>query len=313
MISESGTVVFLAPVKGADRSGGLFLFRNGRIQKVAASGDLIPDASAGKLELLSFNGQAPPVYLTKFRLNNLDIVAFACPVVERPNSDGLFLYLDGKVQTIGLSVNPAPSVENHSFDIHSFESTIQNIALNNVGDLAFQVPLRGDRFSAGVFVASLLAPDIPNGDFEAVGENGLPIYWQSAWNRSGEASQFDSGGLYSFSGNSHLRLHVDTTGGYSFVVSDPIPVSSETTYLFSSRIRFSLESDTDHAFFSIIQLDGAGNETGFDELALGHGDSLWKWQLKRIAIRTKPDTAFVRVRFGLISSGQSYLDVDDVR
>jgi photosystem II stability/assembly factor-like uncharacterized protein len=162
---------------------------------------------------------------------------------------------------------------------------------------------------------SLRHPDIPNGDFEALGDNGLPAHWQTVWHNSGSGSavQYDSGGADAFQGNSVLRLHVDPGGGSTFVLSDAIPVAPGATYLISSRMRFNLASDLDAVFFSIVQSDNEGHAVGFDEVRGRKGENFWTWRPRRILIRTSPGTTSIRIRFGLVSADESYLDVDAVR
>jgi photosystem II stability/assembly factor-like uncharacterized protein len=162
---------------------------------------------------------------------------------------------------------------------------------------------------------SWLHPDIPNGDFERLDENGLPAHWQIVWHNSGSgaAFQYDSGGADAFQGNSVLRLHVDPGGGSTFVLSDAIPIAPGTTYQISSRMRFNLAADSDAVFFSIIQFDNDGNVVGFDEVRGRQGENYWTWQARRLLIRTSPNTTSIRIRFGLLAAGESYMDVDAVR
>jgi photosystem II stability/assembly factor-like uncharacterized protein len=157
--------------------------------------------------------------------------------------------------------------------------------------------------------------DIPNGDFEALGENGLPTYWQIVWHNagSGAAFQYDSGGADAFQGNSVLRLHVDPGGGSTFVLSDAIPVAPGATYLISSRMRFNLASGADSVFFSVIQFDHADMEVGFAEVRSRKGENPWRWQPRWLRIRMRPDAVSIRIRFGLVADGESYLDIDAMR
>src|SRR2546427_1948759 len=124
---------------------------------------------------------------------------------------------------------------------------------------------------------------------------------------------WDSGGAYSFDGNSVLRLHVGPGGGSTFVLSGHIPISPMTDYLISCQMRFNLESESDAVFFSVIQFDGAGNAVGSNELKRLKGDNSWKWQREELVIHTQPSASSIGIRFALLTASESYLDVDSVR
>ena len=156
---------------------------------------------------------------------------------------------------------------------------------------------------------------IPNGDFEALGAGGLPEHWQIVWTNSGtgEAYQYNGTVPEIFSGTSALRLHLDPGGGSLFVLSDPIPIATNAPYLITSRTRYNLPSPADVVYFSIIQFDSPGNPVGFDEVQGNSQDNHWTWVPKALPIRTTSNTAFIRIRFGLVSATETYLDVDAVR
>jgi hypothetical protein len=169
-----------------------------------------------------------------------------------------------------------------------------------------------------VFVAKIAfplpSPIIPNGDFETPGEGGFPRGWETVWSNSGagDAFRYDSGGD-SFDGTSVLRLHVSPGGGSVFVLSAPIAVSPATDYLITAQMRFSLTSETDTVFFSISQFDDSGRAVGFDEATARRGDSSWDWRPQRLQIRSAPTATSIRIRIGIETAGESYLDVDGVR
>jgi len=154
-----------------------------------------------------------------------------------------------------------------------------------------------------------------NGDFELPGDNGLPAGWQIVWHESGtgDAFRYDSGGTDAMKGTSVLRLHVDAGGASTFVLSDEMPVLPTTSYVVNGWMRYSLRSEEDSVFFSVIQFDAAGNVVGFDEVRGVKGDNYWQWIPKRVLIRTSPAASSIRVRVGLVSTTESSLDVDDVR
>ena len=173
--------------------------------------------------------------------------------------------------------------------------------------------------ASDAFVAKIAfplpSPVIPNGDFETPGEGGFPRGWETVWSNSGagDALRYDSGGGDSFDGASVLRLHVGPGGGSVFVLSAPIAVSPATDYLITAQMRFNLTSETDAVFFSISQFEDSGRTVGFDEATARRGDSLWNWRPQRLQIRSAPTATSIRIRIGIETAGESYLDVDGVR
>jgi len=67
------------------------------------------------------------------------------------------------------------------------------------------------------------------------------------------------------------------------------------------------------ARFTVLQYDADGNEIAINELDGIAGDNYWTWKQKTHSIYTRPDAATIRIRFGLISSTESYLDVDALK
>jgi hypothetical protein len=78
-------------------------------------------------------------------------------------------------------------------------------------------------------------------------------------------------------------------------------------------MRYNLNSPSDAAVFTVLQYDADGNEIAINELDGTAGDNFWTWALKAMCIRTRPDAAAVRIRFGLIASRELYLDVDAIQ
>jgi hypothetical protein len=107
-------------------------------------------------------------------------------------------------------------------------------------------------------------------------------------------------------------LHVNPGGGSTFVLSDPVPVAPDSLYLIGTQMRYYSESDSDAVFLSVIQFDAAGNIVGFDEASGHKGDNYWAWHQKALNIRTALSAKSIRIRFGLSTAGESYLDVDDL-
>lgn len=124
---------------------------------------------------------------------------------------------------------------------------------------------------------------------------------------------YASGGHDAFAGDSVLRLHVKPGGGSTFLLSDPIPIPQNAIGLLTSRLRYNLASPSDAVYFSATQYDTLGNPLDFDEVEGVAGDNHWTWVSKELLIYPARGATSVRIRFGLISSEESYLDVDAVQ
>ena len=88
---------------------------------------------------------------------------------------------------------------------------------------------------------------------------------------------------------------------------------SPARYLITSQMRYNLATAADAVYFSVIQFDEAGNQVGYDEVRGNAGDNYWTWIPKVLRIGTTSNTTSIRIRFGLVSSTETYLDVDAVR
>jgi hypothetical protein len=122
---------------------------------------------------------------------------------------------------------------------------------------------------------------------------------------------FECGPEAAYDGSSILRLQGEPGAGFAFVLSDPFPVLPDQHYRLSSQLRHYLKG-SDAAYFSVLEFDNLGNLAGFSETLTHAGENAWDWQLESVHIRTAPNTAYIRIRFGLDAQA-SYLDVDDVR
>jgi hypothetical protein len=224
---------------------------------------------------------------------------------------GVFSYAAGSLSKVLLGNDAAPGTNGESFFWSDWFS------LGNSGRIAVHSTVCCGTFKEGIFLGQAVLPpyNIPNGEFEALGPGGLPEHWQTVWTNSGtgEAFQYNGTEPEIFSGTSALRLHVDQGGGSLFVLSDPIPIASNARYLITSQMRYGLASPDDAVYFSIIQFDAADNPVGFDEVRGSSEDNQWTWVPKALPIRTTANTASIRIRFGLVSSTENYLDVDAVR
>jgi hypothetical protein len=183
------------------------------------------------------------------------------------------------------------------------------------GQTLFTAALCCGKFTEGIFKAVTASIAVPSGGFEIPGHAGLPGGWQTWWTNSGSGAtwQYNSGGVDAFEGNSVLRLHVNPGGGSLFALSDPIPVSPGASFRITCRMRFYFSSNSDRAYFSVIQEDGSGRAVDFNEVAAVRGESLWSWIPKSMVIRASPEASAIRVRFGLVAGSESYFDIDSVR
>jgi hypothetical protein len=175
---------------------------------------------------------------------------------------------------------------------------------------------RSDCYRTHFFIANPIeSSGLTEEDFEETGTGNLPRRWSISWSNSGagEATLYASGGVYSYSGNRVLRLHVGPGGGSTFVLSDPLPVQPAATYTLSAQMRYALESDSDLAAFTILQYDEAGKEIDISELDGTKEDNRWTWVMKSLFVRTLPETRYLRIRFGLLTAAEAYMDIDALR
>jgi hypothetical protein len=256
--------------------------------------------------------------LTQFNQNNLDMLAFTAEVRGQPSSFGLFLYAEGKISRIALLgdvIQAAMGASITSLPRFPGGRADNKIELNDSGTAVFHARLCCGPYDRGLLSTSPFQLEIPNGGFEAGGSQGRPAGWSTSWSNTGlgEAVRLVSGDSYSFKGESLLRLHVAAGGGAQFILSDPITVAPDSTYVLTSQMRYNLESATDAVYFSVIEYDGLGRETKVDEVRGTKGENLWRWKPKKLMVRTSGSAASIRIRFGLITAGESYLDADVVR
>jgi hypothetical protein len=313
-INASRDVAFVSPVRGAGSANvGIFLSRGGVLEKVAVNGDLAAGGGGTNLTITTQGGQTRAF----FSLNDLGMVAFSTGITGTPGVSALHLYLEGNISKLVSPGDSAPGAEGESFThTSSLQSDdLQPIGWSDSGEIAFRAPICCGTYTEGIFKARLPRAEIPNGDFETPGSNGLSQFWQTAWTTSGtgESYGFAPGRADAFRGASVLRLHVGAGGGSTFVLSDPIPVAANAAYVVTSELRYYLQSADDAVYFSVLQYDAAGNEVGFDQVASAPGDNAWTWLPKGLLIRTTSTTASIRVRFGLRAATEAYLDVDYVQ
>ena len=308
-IDKSGNVLFALPIKDSPVSGALFLYTPDGIKTVVANGDPAPlETNANLAFFQSLNATQPPVArFLRYTISDAGTIAFTSQLSTGPLA--LFQIKDGKIRELAAVASAAPAEDG------IFSGDYPVLLQNPRGDIAFQSGLCCKRFPDGIFLSPAPSSLVVNGDFELPGDNGLPAGWQIVWHESGtgDAFRYDSGGTDAMKGTSVLRLHIDAGGASTFVLSDEMPVLPTTSYVVNGWMRYSLRSEEDSVFFSVIQFDAAGNVVGFDEVRGVKGDNYWQWIPKRVLIRTSPAASSIRVRVGLVSTTESSLDVDDVR
>jgi hypothetical protein len=305
-LNSWGTTVFVSPAKDGPSPGGLFLARRGAIEKILASGDLIPGDRDLRFDLVAANPeQGPRIYGRAF-VNASELVAFSSGTSASVEAGALFVSDVPRIFRLMLPGDPAPGADGVFQD-----GQFRSFALNDAGEIAFHARLCCGEFTEGIFLGSLGYPEIPNGSFETPGEGRLPAGWSIWWANSGvgEVFRYDGAGQFAFQGTSVLRLHVAEGGGSIFALSDALPVASGALYRFNARLRYILDGADDRVFLTVLQYDAAGREVGIDEVQGGR-DNAWRWRSKRVVVRARGDAASLRIRVGLKAGSETYLDVD---
>ncbi|MBI3941328.1 MAG: hypothetical protein HY315_10890 [Acidobacteria bacterium] len=73
-----------------------------------------------------------------------------------------------------------------------------------------------------------------------------------------------------------------------------------------------LQSSSDVVSFSVFRYNGGDDLIRSEEVTGSPGDNYWDWCLKSLRFTTDKNATAVRIRFGLVSSAENYLDVDSV-
>jgi hypothetical protein len=312
-VNDSGEVLFVAAMKGANTfpAAGIFVYRAGGIYDLVLDGETLAQDSSHSVRL-EYADYFSYTLLNKIAFGPQGEVVFTAWLVRYPGDisfSGVFRITNGGIYPIAVTGDSAPDAAGKfSPDFTPF------IDSNRLGDILFQSNLFGSTYPRGIFRASLPSPVVPNAGFEASAPGGPPEHWTTTWTNSGkgEAGQYDSGGQDSYEGNAGLRLHVAAGGGAVFVVSDPVPIDSFADFYLQCRMRYNLASASDSVYFTVIQTDDHGNTVGVDEMRATAGDNFWNWQPARLLFSTATTARFIRIRFGLIASSESNLDVDAV-
>jgi hypothetical protein len=345
-INNFGQIAFYA-----HSAGGLFLYSNGIITPIVREGESGPGVAGSRFDRFEFRlDDAGEVLFAGDQVFNANamgvtyrrfgIYLFArgaiCPVaiIGQPvaSQDVVLSSLStfdmsrsGKIAvSASSSGQPFQTYVGSSDGFAGIRGFADGIQPYGAAQAAFYVTAVDDTGALMVRSASeyqdlLLAlplplESVPADDFEVAGSGGLPIHWRSVWSNggTGNAAMYDSS-LYSYTGSSMLRLHVGPGGGSVFVLSDPIQILPGREYAVTVQMRYALASDSDSAFFTVLQYDSAGKEIALDELCGTPADNRWTWKEEAIYMRTLPNAAWIRIRFGLSATVEAYLDVDALK
>ncbi len=159
-INESGTVVFASPMKGSSSAGGLFVYDGSGIHKIVVSGDPIPGFPYRQFQFASYSGEQPFMDI-QYVLNNPGDVAF------NPGYAGLILSLGGKIIPLELRGDLTSQINGNFYALDD----VSSLQLNNSGRAAFQSEICCGRDVRGIFLSPAQLAHVPNGDFEAAGED----------------------------------------------------------------------------------------------------------------------------------------------
>ncbi len=311
-INDAGEVVFVTSVSGGTAAAGIFLYSDGQLSALVVNGEPLPSDPGRMIVLLYDDGYSVYSLLNEISFGPLGEVVFTAYKARDLgdiSSIAIFRKDEGSIHSLVVNWDPAPGSGGQFAN-----SFLPFVATNGLGDVVFLSNLSGSSYVRGLFRVSPLSPDVPNAGFEAATKDGLPEHWTTTWTNFGKGSawDYDTDGRDSLEGNSNLRLEVAPSGGAVFIVSDPIPVSSDADYFLQSRMRYNLSGSSDSVYFTVIQSDSNGNTVGLEETMGVQGDNFWTWQPRRLLFHTTPNAAVIRIRFGLIASTESVVDIDAV-
>jgi hypothetical protein len=299
-INNVGSITFSAQVIGGSSSYGGFNFQNGKISSPFPQGYAILDDTGQKISaaVSPENDLGLGLFLSRTR------------PADTIEAYDLFMQQADRIARVASANQPTPGS-----DTEFFYTGIEGYKLNGSGEVLIQAGTCCSQAVEGLFVASPRHPSAPNGDFETAGAYGLPAGWEISWVNTGhgDVSLYSGSDSNPYTGKSILRLHAATGGGSPFVVSDSIPIDGGIAYLLTARWRYKFQAESDAVFFTILQFDAAGKAIALDELQGARRGNYPNWEPKGVLFHTRPEAVSIRVRFGLISGTDSYLDIDAVR
>ncbi len=348
-INDSGQIAFQGMANESE-SGGLFLYSGGTISNIMHTGAPPPGARMGGITGFDYRlddaGHVlfAPVEFIANALGSREVrdplYLYSNGAVSQLADAGISydpyhfaLSRSGKIAVRGYSLegdhvyllSPGGSsvvcafyLDGNPPDNAAQQGSFYPVAVNDsgvlvLGGLVFDP---GNHIRNELFLAIPINPEsIQPDDFDVSGIGGLPMHWSIVWANSGSGDvwRYDSGGSDAYSGSSTLRLHVRPGGGSIFVLSDPVPIFQDRTYAIAVQMRYALPSDSDFVYFTVLQYDTAGNEIAINELDGLAQENHWTWKEKPIWIHTLPTAASLRIRFGLMSTIEAYVDIDALR
>jgi hypothetical protein len=298
-INSIGTITFTAQVIGGSSPSVGFRYQDGKVSTPFPGGYAILDDTGQKISagVSAENDLGLGLFLARTR------------PADSYEAYDLFMQQAGRIVRVVNANQPIPGSDKEFF------TGMGGFELNGSGDVLIQTGICCSESVEGLFVASPRHPPVPNGDFETAAASGLPAGWEISWVNTGhgDVSLYSGSDSNPYTGKSILRLHAATGGGSPFVVSDSIPIDGGIAYLLTARWRYKLQAESDAVFFTILQSDAAGNVIAMDEVKGVRRGNYPNWEPTAILFRTRPETASIRIRFGLIAGAESYLDVDAVR
>ena len=285
-MNASGTVVFAAATT-FNNTYGLYSFSNGALSRVAASGDPAPGGGtfsffsapaiddAGDIVLLC--NASPPsnsgIYLlSSGEWRNLAAVggpapgggtfsSFAFPTVNNllqasflgfvtaPGRTGIFHFMDGIVEAIAQTGDPAPGPGGWTFDFPADARYLYAPSMNAIGEVAFGAPLSRFHDVSGVF-------KFFKGVLTTVAGPGEPAPGGETFGYADTASLNDAGqvAFYAFTQNTEgIFLLSEGTPSAIALDGDPAPGGGTLSYVDVPRL--SLQTQVG---FLGVQPDGNG-------------------------------------------------------
>ncbi|MVP02576.1 hypothetical protein [Paenibacillus lutrae] len=143
--------------------------------------------------------------------------------------------------------------------------------------------------------------------------NQIPDFWEINWLNGNSNSAYVKQAPYEpAEGSYHNRLYngIGDINAYQYVISNPIPINGGVIYKAQAYMRYTVAAGG-RAEFTIIQFDAHGNNISENHAAYTNGG--WTWHDQTLTFSTKPNAAYINIRFAIGGEEDAYLDVDKVR
>lgn len=188
------------------------------------------------------------------------------------------------------------------------EDSMDNVSIPNdgLGDVSIASNLLS-------FTTSTSSSIDINGSFETdANSNNFPDFWETTWLNGTSTGAFATRTIYDpTNGSYEYRLYNGTgdASSYVFAVSNLILVLPNTTYKAEAMMKYTLAA-TAYAHFTVIQLDAAGNEVGYNHQQFNNGG--WTWHDNANVFVTTANTSNIVIRLAVGGEVSAYLDFDAV-